>query len=145
MNSVMFQVHSSSVILKCICGDAVVSRSKAAPRPQSAVRRSGSSALCMMCTTDPIAITFRPCGHQVACTQCSSRMKQCFSCHERIQEKVLIDISKSACIHRIHPLGERATGGCVRTEGSALPFATGQKRSLGRGGLKSGADIVTGG
>jgi len=39
-------------------------------------------------------MTFRPCGHSVACVECSSRMKQCFHCHERIQEKVRVDASK---------------------------------------------------
>jgi E3 ubiquitin-protein ligase mind-bomb len=59
-----------------------------------------NSGLCMMCTTEPVAITFRPCGHQVACSQCSPRMKQCFSCHERIQEKVRIDIRPRTSIDR---------------------------------------------
>lgn len=57
------------------------------PRPPSA-----SSAKCMMCTTEPVGVVFRPCGHSVACVECSSRMKQCFSCHERIQEKVRVEI-----------------------------------------------------
>jgi E3 ubiquitin-protein ligase mind-bomb len=68
---------------------------KAKPRQvtsTTAPSLANNSGLCMMCTTEPVAITFRPCGHKVACSQCSARMKQCFSCHERIQEKVRIDI-----------------------------------------------------
>jgi len=63
-----------------------------APKPQQLSTQAGRGNLCMMCTTEPIAITFRPCGHQVACSQCSPRMKQCFTCHQRILEKVRMDI-----------------------------------------------------
>ena len=72
----------------------MVAPKPAPPPPTSA----GGGKLCMMCTSDPIAVTFHPCGHQVACSQCSSRMKQCFSCHERIQEKVRMDIRKSRTV-----------------------------------------------
>lgn len=70
-------------------------RSKSQTLPQTTAKTSVSkpgSSKCMMCTAEPIGITFRPCGHSVACVECSKRMKQCFSCHERIQEKVLVEI-----------------------------------------------------
>ena len=68
------------------------------PSPQQTTSSASGGKLCMMCTSEPVAVTFRPCGDQVACSQCSSRMKQCFKCHERIQEKVRIDISRSRTV-----------------------------------------------
>lgn len=63
------------------------------PPTSSVSSASGtSSGNCMMCTTEPVGVVFHPCGHSVACLECSSRMKQCFRCHGRIQEKVRIQI-----------------------------------------------------
>lgn len=88
-------------IISCVTLLVIKSVNRPKPTPSPATGRPtsqqtsaapGGGKLCIMCTTDPIAVTFHPCGHQVACSQCSARMKQCFSCHERIQEKVRVDI-----------------------------------------------------
>ena len=43
---------------------------------------------CMMCSDMPVSVTFLPCGHRVACGECSRRMKKCILCHLVISSKV---------------------------------------------------------
>lgn len=69
------------------------------PRPMSASMSpppTPTSRMCMMCLTAESDVTFYPCGHKVTCTQCSGRMKTCFSCHEKIQEKVRSPVANPA-------------------------------------------------
>jgi len=73
-------VRVKSWTVSCIC--------RPKPKAPPVAAKPSTVAKCMMCTTEPVGVTFRPCGHSVACIECSSRMKQCFSCHEGIQEKV---------------------------------------------------------
>lgn len=43
---------------------------------------------CLICCESRASILFIPCQHQIACIQCSSRMKKCLQCHSPISNKI---------------------------------------------------------
>lgn len=76
----------------CYAGQSIRVGSASVKRTPESFTASVSSSSnitdCMMCLKAPASVKFYPCGHQVTCAECSGRMKTCFSCHEKIQEKV---------------------------------------------------------
>ncbi len=52
-------------------------------------KRSGKSieVECAVCSESCVPVVFRPCGHKVACVDCSARMKKCLECKQPIGEK----------------------------------------------------------
>ena len=40
---------------------------------------------CLMCSDSPVQVTFKPCGHRIACHACAQRMKKCFFCKSVIK------------------------------------------------------------
>lgn len=45
-------------------------------------------AECQICLESPASVTFEPCGHRMACEDCSVRMKKCLTCKDVITRKV---------------------------------------------------------
>lgn len=45
-------------------------------------------AECQICLESPASVTFEPCGHRMACEDCSVRMKKCLTCREVITRKL---------------------------------------------------------
>jgi len=43
---------------------------------------------CQLCSKEP-AVTFKPCGHQIACKRCSAHTKHCFTCRTPISNSIL--------------------------------------------------------
>eukprot|EP00094_Tigriopus_californicus_P011432 TCALIF_11037-PA protein Name:"Similar to MIB2 E3 ubiquitin-protein ligase MIB2 (Gallus gallus)" AED:0.04 eAED:0.04 QI:0/0/0/0.5/1/1/2/0/1055 len=56
--------------------------SRAAPDPSKLVE-------CTVCSEMVYPCKFMPCGHMVACEECSFRMKKCIECKQTIDEKIL--------------------------------------------------------
>merc|ERR1712066_824843 len=59
-----------------------------APEAATMTTPAGAPSECRICSEVlPLAI-FLPCNHQVACNECSVKMKKCLLCGESIIEKV---------------------------------------------------------
>lgn len=43
---------------------------------------------CLVCSDDRASVYFKPCGHMVACENCSTIMKKCVQCRTQIEEMV---------------------------------------------------------
>lgn len=43
---------------------------------------------CLVCSDKRAAVFFKPCGHMVACENCSAIMKKCVQCRTQIEEMV---------------------------------------------------------
>lgn len=48
-------------------------------------------AKCLICDDNIANLLFFPCLHQVCCSECSYRLKKCFSCKQVIQKLIFID------------------------------------------------------
>ena len=53
---------------------------------------------CIVCNELMTLIIFEPCGHQIACSECSVRMKKCLSCSTVIERRVGAELSAAASI-----------------------------------------------
>lgn len=47
---------------------------------------------CLVCSDKRASVFFRPCGHMVACENCSKIMKKCVQCRTQIEEMVPFSI-----------------------------------------------------
>ena len=56
--------------------------------PKTARRDSSLISECLICSEMVIPVQFKPCGHQIVCADCGSRMKKCLKCKETIESKV---------------------------------------------------------
>ena len=69
-----------------------------APRPDIVSECTAPSAAtaktCLMCMTESIGRTFRPCGHTVACVRCSSQLQLCFICNSPIEANLRYSAAK---------------------------------------------------
>lgn len=43
---------------------------------------------CLVCSDKRASVFFKPCGHMVACANCSTIMKKCVQCRTQIEEMV---------------------------------------------------------
>ena len=67
--------------------DGAKCKSEELPKRKSA-RRKSQLQECLVCSEMASPVTFKPCGHSIACEDCSVRMKKCLECKVTIEEKV---------------------------------------------------------
>lgn len=69
------------------------------------------TAECLLCSEVTDLATFEPCGHQVVCEECCTRMKKCVSCQQAIHRK----LNRNG--HPINANGRTSGGGSGSSSG----------------------------
>lgn len=76
-----YEIYVPYICRKCLCVIHGYCMFSSLSSHSSLLNRTLSNpSECVMCSDNPVQVTFKPCGHRIACHACGQRMKKCFVC-----------------------------------------------------------------
>lgn len=89
-------INNQSVLIKSNCNEESKSVGQIVAKPATANMNANQNCsvtvenletLCKICYVEEYAIMFLPCGHFLACVQCSSKLEHCPFCRQPVRER----------------------------------------------------------
>ncbi|XP_066919904.1 E3 ubiquitin-protein ligase MIB2-like [Clytia hemisphaerica] len=93
---------------------------------------------CKFCAEKQINITFKPCGHQIACFECSKPFRVCITCEQRIEAKVPIVDGSPKPKPKPRPAPRKPR---PNSNSGSTPSSTAQSSASAQGATAGGAAI----